>query len=116
MKTRAGNKGYEAGNVLVITLVLTLLAGSFIVYYLNLVRTQNSLVARSQGWNAALSLAEAGAEEALGHLNPGAPQSIIDRAGDGWGGPSGGIYGPISRTTAAGTYSVVCTDDKFPII
>src|SRR5262249_7939600 len=71
---------------------------------------------RSQGWNAALSLAEAGAEEALAHLNPGAPQPFIDRAGDGWGGPSGGLYGPVARTSSAGTYSVVCTDDKFPII
>jgi hypothetical protein len=116
MKTRVTNKGHEAGNVLVITIILSLLIGSFVAYYLNLVRTQNMLVARSQGWNASLALAEAGAEEALAHLNPGAPQPSIDRAADGWGGPSGGFYGPVSRTCGAGSYSVLCTTDTFPVI
>ena len=59
---------------------------------------QNALVARSQVWNSAMGLAEAGVEEALAQLNPGAPAPVVDRAANGWGGPSGGVYGPVTRT------------------
>jgi hypothetical protein len=110
-----GGKG-EQGSVLMVTLFMASLLGIFLVFYLNLIHGQRNLVARSQAWNAALTLAEAGAEEALAHLNPGAPAPVIDRATNGWGGPVDGLYGPMSRSLQAGTYSVVCTTDACPII
>ncbi len=99
-----------------VTLFLTFLFGCFLFYYLKLVSTQNSLVIRAQAWNHTLALAEAGVEEALAQLNPGAAQKVIDRTANGWGTAAGGLYGPMTRNVTGGSYSVVYTDDPFPII
>lgn len=99
-----------------VTLFIASLLGIFLVFYLNLINGQRNLVARSQAWNASLTLAEAGAEEALAQLNPGAPWPTVDRSANGWGGPANGFYGPMARSLPAGTYSVVCTTDAAPII
>src|SRR5204862_7157283 len=50
------------------------------------------------------------------HLNPGAPQPNLNRAGNGWGAASNGLYGPVSRALSSGTYSVVFTTDTNPVI
>jgi hypothetical protein len=99
-----------------VTLFIATMLGIFLFYYLHLVSTQNNLVARSQAWNTSLTLAEAGVEEALAQLNPGAPAPVIDRTANGWGAVSGGRYGPMTRALTAGSYSVLYTDDKYPII
>jgi Tfp pilus assembly protein PilX len=106
----------EQGTVLLVTLFITVLFGMFLFSYLYLVRTQSATVARSQAWNSALALAEAGAEEALAQLNPGASQTNANLSGNGWGAPAGGFYGPVSRSLASGNYSVVFTTDTNPII
>ena len=117
MKTYRKEQGREQATVLMVTLFMASLFGMFLVYYLNLIQGQRNLVARSQGWNAALTLAEAGAEEALAQINPGVPPPpVLNRATNGWGGPVNGLYGPMTRSLAAGSYSVVCTTDTFPII
>jgi hypothetical protein len=100
-----------------VTLFMVSLIGFFLFAYLYLVRTQRGLVARSQAWNGALAMAEAGVEEALAQLNPGAYLATVDRTANGWGAPNSGIYGPASRTlTNYGSYSVVYTTDPNPII
>jgi hypothetical protein len=116
MSIRCKIKSGERANVLMVALFMASLLGMFLVYYLNLIHTQRNLVARSQAWNSSLTLAEAGAEEALAQLNPGAPWPPVDRSANGWGGPANGFYGPMSRSLPAGTYSVVCTTDAAPII
>jgi hypothetical protein len=116
MMNHLAKRQQEEGSVLMVSLFIAFLFGMFLFSYLYLVRNQNMLVRRSQAWNSALTLAEAGAEEALAQLNPGAPQPVIDRTANGWGAVSGGMYGPVSRSLAAGSYSVVYTDDTFPII
>jgi hypothetical protein len=104
------------GNVLMVTLFMASLLGMFLVYYLNLIQTQRGFVARSQAWNASLSVAEAGVEEALAQLNPGAIVPSINRAANGWGGPTGGEFGPMLRNLPGGSYSVYLTSDTMPII
>jgi hypothetical protein len=99
-----------------VSLFMCWLFGYFLYSYLNSVQEQKALVARSEGWNCALTLAEGGVEEALAQLNPGAPQPVIDRTANGWGAASGGVYGPVSRSLTSGSYSVVLTTDPFPII
>ena len=100
-----------------VTLFMVSLIGFFLFAYLYLVRTQRGMVARSQAWNGALAMAEAGVEEALAQLNPGASVANVDRTANGWGAPNNGIYGPASRTlTNYGSYSVVYTADTNPII
>src|SRR5437868_697514 len=98
--------GPEHASVLMVTLFMVGLLSFFIFSYLYLVRTQRTLVARSQAWNGAMAMAEAGVEEALAQLNPGAPAPVIDRTANGWGAAANGLYGPISRAlTNTGSYS-----------
>lgn len=116
MKIRRASRPAEHASVLIVTLAITVMFGMFLFYYLNLVRTQDTLVVRSQAWNGALDNAEAGVEEALAQLNPGAPQPVIDRTANGWGAPVNGLYGPVTRALSNSTYSVVYTTDTYPII
>src|SRR5258708_9022760 len=108
----------EQGSILMVSLFMCFLFGYFLYSYLNSVQQQKSLVARSQGWNSALTLAEGGVEEALAQLNPGAPLPVIDRTANGWGAASGtpAVYGPVSRALTSGTYSVVYSDEPCPTI
>lgn len=106
----------EQGSVLMVSLFMCFLFGYFLYSYLNSVQEQKALVARSQGWNSSLTLAEGGIEEALAQLNPGAPAPVVDRTANGWGAASGGVYGPVSRSLISGSYSVVFTTDSYPII
>src|SRR5579859_3807105 len=82
------------GSVLMVTLFVASLFGMFLFSYLYLVRNQKVLVTRSQAWNASMAAAEAGIEEGLAQLDPGVTQSNIDLTSNGWGSPSGGLYGP----------------------
>ncbi len=106
----------QQGSVLTITLCIGWMLGFFLFSYFYLIVHQNSLVIRSQNWNAALGMAEAGVEEALGQLNPGAPLPVVDRTANGWGAPVGGLYGPMTRQLGGGSYGVLYTTDAFPVI
>jgi Tfp pilus assembly protein PilX len=106
----------QNGSVLLVTLFMALLLGMFLFYYLNLIHAQRGFVARSQAWNGSLGVAEAGVEEALAQLNPAAVVQSVDRAANGWGGPAGGMFGPVIRSLPGGTYSVYLTGDPMPII
>src|SRR6267378_2019060 len=105
-------------SILVITLFIGSAIGIALGSYLLLFRAQNVAVVRSQAWNSALTMAEAGAEEALAQLNPGAVEKIVsvDRTANGWGSPAHGVYGPISRNLTNSSYSVLFTDVTFPVI
>src|SRR5688572_17635646 len=70
----------EAGNTLVVVLLITGLIVTALGSYLNLGSTEHKTVHRSHSWNAALPLAEAGVEETLSHLN----KNRTNFAGDGW--------------------------------
>src|SRR5688572_9012072 len=70
----------EAGNTLVVVLLITGLIVTALGSYLNLASTEHKTMHRSLSWNAALPLAEAGVEEALSHLN----QNRTNFPGDGW--------------------------------
>src|SRR5437660_1290137 len=119
MKLVIQKQNRERGGALLVTLFITTALLIGIGSYLLLVRAQYVSVARSQAWNASMTMAESGAEETLAQLNPGVIVNLptIDRTANGWGAPSGGFYGPVSRTvTNSGSYSVVYTDNTYPII
>src|SRR5579859_1347836 len=110
------SRGQEGG-VLMVTLFIAVMFGIFLYSYLNVVRTQKTLVSRSQAWNTALTAAEAGIEEAMAQLNPGTPlPPVLDKTANGWGNPVQGIYGPVSRSLNGGTYSVCYTADTWPVV
>lgn len=117
MKSQLGKKTKPQGSTLMVTLFMVCLIGFFIFAYLYLARGQRTLETRSQAWNASLAAAEAGVEEALAQVDPGVPAKPVDRSANGWGAAVGGLYGPVSRSLSGlGSYSVVLTDDTFPII
>jgi len=103
--------GPTQGSVLIITLtvmtILVVLVGS----YLMIVQSQSSSVARSQNWNSALPVTEAGLEEGLALVNKGAPNIITDPwawtngvTADGWSSFVNG-KSSITRTNVSGSGS-----------
>jgi hypothetical protein len=68
------------GSILTIMLIITILMGISMASYLKLVSSQNLSVQRSQNWNSAIAVAEAGAEEAMAHLN----KNTTNRTRDSW--------------------------------
>jgi len=93
--------------LVVLTLIITL------VSYLELVRAQNVSVERSQAWNRALAVAEAGVEEALAQMNHKLGTNSPLGA-NGWGGPNGGVYGPVSRTLSDGSFTAAIVTGLLP--
>src|SRR5688572_1114895 len=59
----------ERGGVLLIVLISSLIMGITLASYLKYTATQTRSIMRSQAWNTAIPIAEAGIEEALAHIN-----------------------------------------------
>lgn len=101
----------EAGAV-VLTAALCIFAVStlLVVGYLWLVMGQGRLVAESQNWNQAMTVAEAGVEEAMAQLNWGTVPGRSDFSSNGWAAASASVsgmnvYGPPGlRTLEGGSY------------
>lgn len=68
MKTKLQRK-LNQGGALVLTVVIFAAAALYVSAYLLMVATERNAVARSQQWNDALTVAEAGAEEGLALVN-----------------------------------------------
>jgi hypothetical protein len=117
MKITTRTRGGEDGSVLMIALMIALILGIGLASYLLLVRAQNVSTYRSQGWNGAMAMAEAGIEEALAQLNPSALlfTTNINRGANGWVAGSGGFYSP-RRQLDDGYYDVLITADSLPYI
>jgi len=118
MKPRLNKALNDRGSVLVIVMVITTLLAISLASYFMLMRYQHVSVVRSQAWNAALALAEAGVEEALAQLNPSAQlfNTSIDRGANGWCLLSDGMYHAPRRTLPHGYYDVAITADYYPKI
>jgi hypothetical protein len=70
MKTKIFTRLKRAtASALLTALVICSIFSLFVVYYLSLIEQQNLLNARSQTWNMAIAITEAGIEEGLEHLN-----------------------------------------------
>src|SRR5262249_20906165 len=103
MKTRSSYSGPLQGNTLLLTVVITGLIGFLLATYLTLVKSQNGANVRSQSWNSAMPVIEAGIEEALANLNSkGITNGPLD--GDGWT-RSGTTY-TVTRPVADSFYTV----------
>src|SRR5262245_55295433 len=103
MKARILRQSGQGGNTLLLTIVVTGLIGFLLAAYLTLVQSQTGATMRSQSWNFAMPVIEAGIEEAMQHLNKnGATNNSL--ATDGWSG-SGSTYS-ITRALGDSYYSV----------
>ena len=96
MKTTVLQKRSTRGSALVPTVLFCGLLGVSIVGYLMMVEQQSRLSARSQSWNIAIALVEAGIEDALQHLN----QNRTNLTSDGW--TASGAFYTHSQTLADG--------------
>ncbi len=107
------NKG-SAGSVLIVSLCSALVLGILLAGYLVYTQTQNISVAKSQSWNAAIVVAEAGIEEGLSHLNRNAPyfdpvEGTNNLAVNGWTNLGNNRYGCPRRYLGQNFYDVTIT-------
>lgn len=70
-----------SGNIMLACLIASAAVGAVLVAYLQLGQSSQKLSDRSQKWNLALPVAEAGLEEALSHLNTIGNASLVN---NGW--------------------------------
>jgi hypothetical protein len=91
MKFSLRNHG-EGGQILVTTLVLSMVLGIALAASLNLVTSNNSYTTRSQVWNNALHVAEAGVEEAFAYINDVTVTNIAARNGFAWNTTNNAFY------------------------
>src|SRR6187402_1310728 len=102
MKINVVFRAKDRGSILLVALVISAVLGITLASYLTLVSFQNRTVVRSQHWNQALVVAEAGIEEALQMVNKnsGSPADLTKwpatYAVDGWS-QSGQMYS-LSRS------------------
>ncbi len=101
MKTRISPKTQlRGGTILTVSVICTILAFTAVSYLL-LTQHHNRMTMRSQNWNLAISVAEAGIEEGLQHLN----QNYTALGTDGWS--FDGVNYTITRTLdGANSYTV----------
>lgn len=69
MKTNVSKRLKRAASALLTALFICSIFSLFVVYYLSLIEQQNLLNSRSQTWNMAIAITEAGVEEGLENLN-----------------------------------------------
>ncbi len=74
------NKKATGGNVLFATLFTTGLICIYLGGYLSLVKNENIFTLRSQTWNMAIPIAEAGIEEALSYMQSSFPNPLKETA------------------------------------
>jgi len=122
MKIR--NKLSQAGSTLLLTVVATGIIGLMLAAYLSLVKVQNISGFRSQAWNAAIPVIEAGIEDALSHLNAHGSNASPGLACDNWTAcTSGGHSGyAVVRNVGDSKYNVFIYNwipgatNQFPVI
>jgi hypothetical protein len=96
------------GKHALVTIVITALIGFILATYLTLVQSQNTATVRSQAWNLAMPVVEAGIEDALAHLNANYELGL-DR--DGWEAAGGTSYTlPEPRAIGDSFYKATITN------
>jgi hypothetical protein len=102
----------DQGSILAFTLILVAIMGLTLGSYLVLASGQQGSVARSQRWNSAIDVAEAGIEEGLAQVN----YSPNDFSANNWN-FSGNQYSPPSqRSLVNGSYALAVIGGSTPTI
>ena len=90
MKTNHYSSGkHQDGSALLISMLVAGLTIAFIPLYLVWAQAQHQSVGRSQDWNSALTVVEAGVEDAFGHLNKDCYTNEINGGNLQWSGVDG---------------------------
>src|ERR1043166_1713568 len=111
MKLRSSPSSRQDGGVLLMTVCTVIVVGIILIAYVSLVSNHQQSVRRSEAWNDAMGVAEAGVEEAMAHLNQNYPGSLTSY---GWF-PSGtNVY--LWRTLGDGIYIVSASTGPQPVV
>jgi hypothetical protein len=106
MKTKVLRRLKQRASALLTALIICSIFSLFVVYYLSLIEQQNFLNNRSQTWNMAMAITEAGIEEGMENLNDNtnalstAPWSFI----------GGNIYYRSNTLPDGNSYTVFITN------
>src|SRR5688572_1493726 len=98
------------GHIIVLTLVASLVLGVVLVSVISLSSSEGQMTGRSESWNAAMPVVEAGIEEALTQLH----HFPSNRSANGWAFVDDHYH--KSRTIGDGYYEVSMSNDKYPTI
>jgi len=102
----------EAGSVIFLTLVIAAVVAGTLAAFLIWANTQNRMSTRSQYWNAALPVAEAGLEEALTQLHY---TGVTNLSANGWT-VTNGWYFKQNYVDATSYYQVNIQNTQPPVI
>ena len=83
------------GSALLVTMLTAFIVGMALASYLTLVSNQSISVLRSQAWNSAIPITEAGIEEALTQIQY---HGITNLSADGWTGPTNRCPAKLGQT------------------
>jgi hypothetical protein len=112
MKLSLSRRARQLASALLATLIIFAIFSLFLVYYLTLVGQQNLLGGRSQQWNMAMAVTEAGVEEGLQHLNV----NYKNLASDGWASCGANTYYRSNSLPDGNSYAVFLTNLLNPVI
>ena len=112
MKIRAQSN--RQGHTIILTLVVCLVLGVVLLGVIKLANTGGQMTGRSQNWNNALPIAEAGIEEALTHLR----YSPTNRWENGWNYDTSLVPPKYTKTQTLkdGYYKVTISTNHDPVI
>lgn len=112
MKLSLTRNAKTAASALLTTLVICSILSMFVMYYLSLIDQQSYLSARSQVWNMAIAVSEAGVEDGLQQLNNAFP----DMNTDGWTYDGSTCYYKTNTLSGVGGYMayIFITNSFFP--
>ncbi len=124
MKTNRLNPTREQGSVMIFALTVMSVSAILLGSYLMLVQSQSASVSRSQSWNTAIAITEAGLEDGMALINNGAPNIITDPMGwtnnlttDGWSAfGNNGTSRTITINGATYTATVTISPGNTPIV
>ncbi|HEV2392109.1 MAG TPA: hypothetical protein VG146_07070 [Verrucomicrobiae bacterium] len=102
MKTKVSRKAKQLASALLTTLVICSIFSLFVMYYLSLIEQQNFLSYRSQAWNMAIAVTEAGIEDGLEQLNLNSTNLVAD----GWTAQGIGTYMRSNTLPDGNSYTV----------
>jgi hypothetical protein len=99
MKTKLTGSSRVNGAALLTALIICTTLSLVLMYYLSLVQQQTLISSRSQSWNMAIGVAEAGVEDGLQQLSDNASNLVAD----GWA-YNGLVYKSPTRSLPDGSY------------
>lgn len=95
-----------------VALVIAAVVGMALLSYLSLSNSQNVMTVRSEAWNSAMPIVEAGIEEAIAHLTANSD----DWGSHGWKGKTGLCELERSLGDEYGYYSITISNRTTPVI